>query len=249
MDNLQYVINNINSSETSEDAFQHFCTEVKNCGYERVVFSLMTDHPTLNLQKEHGLVTNYPDDWMKHYVSQKYAAIDPVRSQILASRKPFLWSELTKSPNCNAKQIKMMREAEEANVANGLGISMMSQHGEIAGIGLAKSQFTKNYADFSDVAKINLLSIFFYEKYRESSENNRKQIHLTPKEKDVLRWAAEGKTDEDIGTIMGIEVSTVRFHWNNIFEKLTANSRVYAVTKALVLKLIDPMQIKLPYQK
>ena len=133
-----------------------------------------------------------------------------------------------------------MNEAEEANIANGLGISLVSKSGEVAGLGLARDKSFKDKPNYQDIAEIQLISLFFYEKYRKIEQKKCESIHLTPKEKDILNWACEGKTDEEIGIIMGIEVCTVRFHWNNIFRKLDVNSRVYAVTKALILKLIDP---------
>ena len=57
---------------------------------------------------------------------------------------------------------------------------------------------------------------------------------------------AEGKTDEDIGTILGISTSTVRFHRNNIFKKLAANSRTYAITKVRPPAHHHPASIRSP---
>lgn len=48
----------INSAETREDAFQRFSSIMAGCGYERVAYSLITDHPSLSLPKQHGLATS-----------------------------------------------------------------------------------------------------------------------------------------------------------------------------------------------
>jgi DNA-binding CsgD family transcriptional regulator len=249
MSALEKTIENIQHEEVSENAFLLFCRQMQHYGYERVVFSLMTDHPTLNLRSRHGLVTNYPEDWMKHYLDKGYEHIDPVRQKILSCSAPFLWTDLSHNEVSNIQQIKMMNEAEEANVANGLGISLMSKYGEIAGLGLARSKNSKEVCSYHDMAEINLLSIYFYEKYRKLEEKGNRLISITKREKEILEWACEGKTDEEISMLIYIEVSTIRFHWSNIFRKLNANSRVYAVAKALLLKLIQPYRISLPYQK
>jgi DNA-binding CsgD family transcriptional regulator len=68
------------------------------------------------------------------------------------------------------------------------------------------------------------------------------------REHDVLSWGAEGKTDEEIGMILGISTRTVRFHWSNIFKKLGANGRTYAITKALCRQMITPASIRTPCQ-
>ncbi len=48
---------------------------------------------------------------------------------------------------------------------------------------------------------------------------------LTERERDVVRWSAEGKTVEDIGAILGISPHTVGEHLKNVRKKLgTVNS-------------------------
>ena len=44
-----------------------------------------------------------------------------------------------------------------------------------------------------------------------------------------------GKTDEDIATILGISRNTVDTHMRHIFEKMSVNSRILAVVKALTM--------------
>ena len=72
---------------------------------------------------------------------------------------------------------------------------------------------------------------------------------MSRREHDVLSWGAEGKTDEEISVILSITVNTVRFHWKNIFRKLAANGRTYAITKALRQQIISPACVRTPYQK
>ena len=56
---------------------------------------------------------------------------------------------------------------------------------------------------------------------------------LTPREQDVLRWLSAGKTDRDIGEILGIGVRTVHKHLQRIYEKLGVETRTAAVARAL----------------
>ena len=66
------------------------------------------------------------------------------------------------------------------------------------------------------------------------------QVHLTEREREILSWAAEGKSDAVIADIIGISHATIRFHLNNIFRKLQANERTLATVKAIRLGLIFP---------
>jgi DNA-binding NarL/FixJ family response regulator len=56
---------------------------------------------------------------------------------------------------------------------------------------------------------------------------------LTERELDVLRLAAQGKTNRAIGGDLGISHRTVQGHLASIYGKLGVNSRTEAVTEAL----------------
>jgi DNA-binding CsgD family transcriptional regulator len=59
---------------------------------------------------------------------------------------------------------------------------------------------------------------------------------LTEREREVLRWLAGGKTDRDIGIILGISPRTVHKHLQRIYEKLGVETRTAAVVRALSLR-------------
>lgn len=73
-------------------------------------------------------------------------------------------------------------------------------------------------------------------------------MSLTFREREILLWAAEGKSDPVIAEILGISHSTVRFHIKNIFRKFEVNERTLAVVKAIKMRLISPSYIGTPYQ-
>jgi DNA-binding NarL/FixJ family response regulator len=56
---------------------------------------------------------------------------------------------------------------------------------------------------------------------------------LTERELDVLRLAAQGKTNRAIGSELGISHRTVQGHLASVYGKLEVNSRTEAVTEAL----------------
>lgn len=60
-------------------------------------------------------------------------------------------------------------------------------------------------------------------------------VQLTPRERDVLSYVAEGKTDWEIGAILGMSEATARFHADNARRKLGAVNRAHAVARFLAL--------------
>ena len=55
---------------------------------------------------------------------------------------------------------------------------------------------------------------------------------LTPRETEVLSWLAKGKTNRDIGDILGMSHRTVNKHLEHIFEKLGVETRTAAAALA-----------------
>ncbi len=59
------------------------------------------------------------------------------------------------------------------------------------------------------------------------------ETHITPRESEVLHWLSGGKTDRDIGDILGISPRTVHKHLQRIYEKLGVETRTAAVVRAM----------------
>ena len=55
---------------------------------------------------------------------------------------------------------------------------------------------------------------------------------LTPREAEVLSWLAKGKTNRDIGDILGLSPRTVNKHLEHVYEKLGVETRTAAVAAA-----------------
>jgi DNA-binding NarL/FixJ family response regulator len=58
-------------------------------------------------------------------------------------------------------------------------------------------------------------------------------LGITPRVAEVLLWVAQGKTNSDIASILGVSESTVKKHVQEIFEKLGVETRSAAALRAL----------------
>jgi len=59
------------------------------------------------------------------------------------------------------------------------------------------------------------------------------QIPLSPREWDTLHWIREGKSNEEIAIILGLKITTVKTHVQNLFRKLGVESRLAAARMPL----------------
>ena len=237
---IEQYLKGLETSLNAEQAFKIYLEAMEFFGFDKVTYTLCTDHPSLNLQKQHGLSTTYPDDWMDYYQEKNLIAIDPVVKEAIRTRIPFFWSDLVGQDDLHIPSFEMMKDAQDAGLHDGIGMSFCSNINEISAIGISSnSSIHELKTDSVQMSVIYFLTVHFHEKFR-SFYTADAFTHLTLREKDVLCWACEGKTDSEIAFLLNITTRTVRFHWGNIHEKLTTFSKVHAVSKALRLGLIDP---------
>src|SRR5262245_51989322 len=66
------------------------------------------------------------------------------------------------------------------------------------------------------------------------------QLGLTPRATEALLWLAQGKTNSDIASILGVTESTVKKHVQEIFAKLGVETRGAATLRALEALTAQP---------
>lgn len=95
----------------------------------------------------------------------------------------------------------------------------------------------RNGMDFSDREKalLDLVREPLAALYRHALSRERAlgALPVTPREREVLEWLAAGKTDREIGEILGVSPRTVQKHLQHIYEKLGVETRTAAVMRAL----------------
>ncbi len=79
--------------------------------------------------------------------------------------------------------------------------------------------------------------VLFHERWKTLAEKAYGE-KLTPRENDCLLWAAQGKTADEISTILSISERTVRFHLRNVSEKLNTVNTTHSVALAVAQGLI-----------
>jgi LuxR family transcriptional regulator, quorum-sensing system regulator SolR len=72
---------------------------------------------------------------------------------------------------------------------------------------------------------------------RAASTHNQKV--LTEREREILAWIAEGKSDASIGQILCISSKTVNYHVENAKRKFAVATRIQAVLAAIRQDLLS----------
>ncbi len=79
------------------------------------------------------------------------------------------------------------------------------------------------------------LAVHLDEAPRAASPAQLAPLGLTPRETEILFWVAQGKTNAEIGTILGAAPATVKKHVENFLPKLGVETRLAAALRATEL--------------
>lgn len=61
---------------------------------------------------------------------------------------------------------------------------------------------------------------------------------LSTREEEILRWLAEGKSNYEVGCILGISGATVKNHLQRIYRTLGVSNRTHALARCSALRLL-----------
>ena len=189
------------------------------------------------------IVDGYPETWRRRYREANYLKLDPTVSHCRQSTVPIVWFDLQ---NANTQVASFFDEASDHGLCSGISVPVHGAGGEWAMLSLASSQNSDRAKPAINDAQLSLvlLAPFVHEAVRRLVAQQSAQptaTSLTPREKEVLLWTAEGKTAWDISQILNISERTVVFHLQNTAEKLNVCNRTHAVARALSLGLINPL--------
>lgn len=64
---------------------------------------------------------------------------------------------------------------------------------------------------------------------------------LSLREREILAWVREGKSNYEVGRILGISAMTVKNHLQRIYKTLGVSNRTHALSRCLALRLLDDL--------
>jgi len=232
--NLEEYIFNSNKAENVDRLFQVFESAMGELGFDRLLLALMNDHPTLKKEAEHGVVKNYPDDWVNYYLAQGYDEIDPVRTLSFTRTGAYTWDEIIKSKTLTDKQKLMFNQAADAKLFSGVGVALHGGGGAVAALGAASSNRGVDTRQ-AVLDKVNLMAYQFYTCFWRLMESDAsiKPNLLSNREQEILKWCARGYTKAAISERLYLSVHTVDSHVRNSMRKLETKNITSTVVKAI----------------
>jgi LuxR family quorum sensing-dependent transcriptional regulator len=227
-------IERISAAQTTDELIEELAKAAKQFGFDAVAIAAFP-HPNIPFEQR-VLARRWPNGWIEHYLSQNYIEADPVFRHSKSALRPFEWSEAKYDEKSKSAQV--MNEAAEFGFASGFCVPTITPYGPFnVAFGGRQSELTRE-----DKGMLHLLAI--YAQHRATELISRKVsavsevLSLSPREREVLQWCAEGKTSDSIAEALGISTQTVLTHVSGACRKLGTRSRTAAVAKAMHAGLI-----------
>lgn len=187
------------------------------------------------------VINTFAPEWISLYHANDYARVDPAISETLRRRLPYVWDAEAPHFHLDADQRRFFSVAHDFKVMRGLTIPVYGPMGDFAMFSYVslgtQQEFERLVRAFS--GQLHLASIYFHQRIS-LAEGEEPEVELSEREREVLYWAAAGKTSGETATIIGLGEKTVHFHLYKAMQKLDVFSKPHAVAKAILLGLIQP---------
>lgn len=186
-------------------------------------------------------IVDYPKGWLEMMAKHGYLKDDPGLRASEKTVAPFDWSALPRLLSLTPRQEHIVEEAKRAGLGNGF-IVPLHMPGEYSGsctfavkvgrdIPIANYPAAQFVASYAFEAARRLVRTAKADHGKTNGVGSTPSI--TPRQQDCMVLAAQGKTDWDIGKVLGISGVTVHKHLEAIKKRYGVSTRTQLVVRAL----------------
>lgn len=191
------------------------------------------------------ILSGYPPAWRQRYDQQHYMQFDPVLRQAVGGVLPVHWDRV---PRDGPRAGQLFDEAAGFGLRYGLTLPVHGAHGEFSLFSLASpdplppagagcAELIWRAHGFAAQLHTSVRGLLLQAAPRLHGEP---PPHLSARECDCLRRAAEGQPAGAIAQDLGISENTVIYHLKECRQKLQVQTRQQAIARAVALGEIRP---------
>jgi DNA-binding CsgD family transcriptional regulator len=179
------------------------------------------------------------------------ALSSPLASACRVESEPFWCNERgfhTRVPNPLLDALDLSQFRARALTAAAVVVPIHLPFGQIGAASFLSRDRDQDDLSHAFITFSDTLAVYarlFVQSYVKVTQRSRPGIigaSLSKREVECLRWAAAGKTNEEIGLILGLQRTTVRFHIRSASRKLDAVNRDQTLFKAAQLGFLGMMR-------
>ena len=222
------LLHDLSNSHTKSDFLARLVIIAEQLGFQYCVIGVRAAYPLRD--PPICMASNYPSAWQDRYAEKGYVYSDPVVLYCLHNHQPLIWSSVTSTAS-------FWVDADRHGIRHGWSQSQRFSNGVVGIFTLSRSETAMSNAEvYEKQCFLIWLAQQALHVFIGLAACSSVIVPINPlgnRERQVLRWIAEGKSITKIAEMMGIREPTVRFHLHNIFEKLNVPNKTAASVKAV----------------
>lgn len=223
-----------NASSTAE-TFDTVASEAQRIGFAYCSFGMKGPVPLAAPRVV--WCSNYPPVWQRRYEEMGYLRVDPTVQRAIVSDEVMVWDDAL-----YAQAPELRADAAAHGLCHGVAVPRRDAKGMVSLLSFVRSDTPVTPEELAEKHERMLwLSVLCHDgmlKVWGDLLRDDAAMSLSVRERDVLRWACDGKTSTDIAQIMEISEATVNFHTRNACAKLGTSNRTAAAVRAALLGLL-----------
>lgn len=198
-------------------------------GFEYCSFTMSSQQPANQTQPIR--LNNYPNEWNALYNQAHFFDVDPIVAHCKRSVMPLVWDEKAFSTAPNLWTL-----AQSFGVHLGWTQAVYDFQGVFSMLTLGRSTGNVSPEELYEKAGqvlwlCHAMHAVVAQTYADTPSIT-PPCKLTPREIEILRWSAIGKTASEIATILCLSERTVGFHISSCLKKLGVTNKIAAVLRA-----------------
>ena len=242
---LSTVLLKLLSARTVEATWAILAAELDAFGFDRLLYGMTRFRTAVSLgdPQDMLILSNHPDDYVEAFVDGRMFANAPMAMWAMENEGAMSWSLVADMADAlSAEQKQVLELNKEFGVLAGYTISFPDPSprqkaaiGLTAKPGLSQCDVEQLWARSGteievivQVAHLKLASL----------PMPMSQRRLSKRQREALEWVSEGKTTQDVATIMGLTAATVEKHLRKARQALQVETTAQAVMKASLQRQI-----------
>ena len=251
-DEIEILKQNFTAHDTLDGRIDVMFKAMKPLGFEALIYDYSPSTFDMNgemVGPSMMKLRNVNEDMQEYWAERGYFRIDPVQRLACRASAPFFWDYDKKAESLlrefmTQDTVPVANYLHERDISAGVTVPIHMPHGDYATV---TGVFSGPRSDFHRralryVADFSLLAQIFHQAAYELFDDGirgRGKVRLTDRERECLRYAAEGLSAKEISRIIGRSVPTAVMHLNAAAKKLGAKNRTQAVIRAARAHLLD----------
>lgn len=256
--NLQEQIAAFATGRTRAELQRALKKTIENYGFSAFCFLDISE----SYRRDFSYFGSTGEKWEQDYIRNEFFEVDEVLKIARRTNSPFAWSETEFIKSSGGKTTNAKRlfdAAQDYQFHDGYVIPLHfvdkigRYHSASCSLMWSGGQYEFKKLTELEGVEIHIMLTYWIQRVVDISDTDDKTISiglmaqrrkaleykLSDRERDVLAWAARGKTSNDTADILKISVETVNDHIKNAIRKLNASNKTHALTQAILLGLVD----------